>query len=246
MPTNRDISLKLKIGEVLRREGLSRHSKINPQIERILLEQLALVKTAHLLEPAITYEMYPMTSGNHKQLSFGNTTVLLSSSFLALLPDAQELAFVVGTIGPKLEEQVTKYNSQSEPLRALLLDGIGSAAVDSLTQRACKIIAEDALQRGYQVSSPISPGMAGLPITRQQQLLTLASARDIGVRLTASGMMVPRKSASMVLGIGVQMPTWKRSDVCAHCNLNKTCPYRRGKQPKNSERRQKSNTNVYR
>jgi hypothetical protein len=147
-------------------------------------------------------------------------------SLISLLPDIKELAAVVGTIGPKLEKQVTEYNNQGEPLRGLLLDGIGSAAIDSLMQLACKFIAREASARGYQVSSPISPGMPGLPITAQQQLLEVASAREIEVNLTSSSMMVPRKSASMVIGIGPQMPTWTRAEVCARCNLNKTCPYR--------------------
>jgi hypothetical protein len=223
MPVKRDIFLNLKTGEILRREGFRGHSKIKPEIERILLEQLALAKTAQLLEPAITYEIYPVS---HKQLSSVDTIASLKSSLLTLIPDAQELAFVVGTIGPKLEKQVTAYNRKSEALRGLLLDGIGSAAVDSLIQQVCKFITEEASGRGYQVSSPISPGMPGLPITAQQQLLTMASSEKIGVSLTSSGMMVPRKSASMVIGLGLKMPTWTRAEVCAHCNLNKTCQYK--------------------
>jgi hypothetical protein len=226
MPVNRDISLNLKTGAILRREGFNGHSRIKPEIERILLEQLALVKTANLLEPAITYEIYPLTSSSHKQLFPRDPTALLQSSLLLLLPDAQELVFVVGTIGPKLEKQVTEYNNKGEALRGLLLDGIGSAAVDSLTQQTCKLITGEASARGYQMSSPISPGMPGLPITAQQQLLTIASAREIGVNLTSSGMMVPRKSASMVVGLGLKMPTWTRAEVCAHCSLNKTCHYK--------------------
>ena len=38
-------------------------------------------------------------------------------------------------------------------------------------------------------------------------------------------MMVPRKSASMVMGIGVEMATWTRAEVCARCNLRQTCRY---------------------
>jgi len=108
----------------------------------------------------------------------------------------------------------------------MLLDGIGSAATDTLAQEACKIIADEASSRGQQVSSPVNPGMPGLPLTEQWNLLELASASEIGVILTSSGIMVPRKSTSMVMGIGPQMKTWTRAEVCAHCSLRKTCPYR--------------------
>jgi len=215
MPVIRDIPLSLKTREVLRREGFREHSKVRPEIKGLILELLASVKKAHLLEPAIAYEIYSITQMDQQQLSLEG-----------LLPGAKELAVAVGTIGPRLEKQVTDYTNQGEPLRGLLLDGIGSAAVDSLTQEVCKFIAGEVLSRGYQVSSPISPGMPGIDITEQWQLLKMVPSGEIGVSLTSYGVMVPRKSASMVMGIGPKMKTWTRAQVCAHCHLSKTCPYR--------------------
>jgi len=226
MPVIRDIPLSLKTGEVLRWEGVRRHSKIRPEIKDLTLELLASVKQAHLLEPAVAYEIYSITGMSPSQVSLEGNVVVSGTLLPSLLPEAKELAAAVGTIGPKLEKQVTDYFNRDEPLRGVLLDGIGSAAVDSLTQKVCKSITSEALSRGYQVSSPINPGMPGLPIAEQWQLLKMVSAREIGVSLTSSGIMVPRKSTSMVIGIGPQMTTWTRAEVCAHCSLRKTCPYR--------------------
>ena len=109
----------------------------------------------------------PITEMSHQQLSLEGKLVVQGPLLPSLLPEAKELAVVVSTIGPRLEKQVTDYTNQGEPLRGMLLDGIGSAAVDSLTQEVCKLIAGEALSRGYQASSPVSPGMPGLPITEQ-------------------------------------------------------------------------------
>ena len=226
MPVIRDIPLSLNTREVLRREGFRGHSKIRPEIKSLILELLASVKNAHLLEPTMAYEIYSITEISHRQLSLEGNLVVHGPLLPSLLPEAKELAVVVCTIGPKLEKQATDYFDRDEPLRGLLLDGIGSAAVDSLTEEVCKFMAGEASSHGYQVSSPINPGMPGLPITEQWQLLKMVSAREIGVSLTSSGIMVPRKSTSMVMGIGPQMKTWTRAEVCAHCSLRKTCPYR--------------------
>ncbi|MBA7465992.1 hypothetical protein ES707_01164 [subsurface metagenome] len=226
MPVIRDITLSLKTREVLRWEGVRRHSEIRPEIKDLTLELLASVKQAHLLEPAVAYEYYPVSGMSPSQILLEGDKAIHGPLLPAIFPEAKELAAVVGTIGPKLEEQVTAYFNRDEPLRGVLLDGIGSAAVDSLTQEVCKSITSEALSRGYQVSSPISPGMPGLPITEQWQLLKMVPAREIGVSLTSAGIMVPRKSASMVIGIGPQMTRWTRAEVCAHCSLRKTCPYR--------------------
>jgi hypothetical protein len=226
MPVVRDIPLRLKITEVLRREGFRKHSKIRPGIKSSILELLTGVKKDHLLEPAIAYEIHAITETSRRQLSLEGKRVVRGALLPSLLSEAKELATVVCTIGPKLEKKVTDYFNQDKPLQGLLLDGIGSAAVDSLIEEVCKFITADASSHGYQASSPISPGMPGLPITEQWQLIKMVPAQEIGVSLTSSGVMVPRKSASMVIGIGPQMRTWTRAEVCTHCSLRKTCPYR--------------------
>jgi hypothetical protein len=227
MPVIRDIPLSLKTREVLRRQGFRGQSKVRPEIKSLILELLASIKKAHLLEPAIAYKIYTITEMSQMQLSLEGNLVVHGPLLPSLLPGAKELAVVVGTIGPRLEKQATDYFERDEPLRGLLLDGIGSTAVDSLTQEVCKFMAGEASSRGYQASRPISPGMpCGLPITEQGQLLKLAPAPEIGVSLTTSGVMVPRKSASMVIGIGQQMPTQSRAEVCARCGFRETCLYR--------------------
>jgi len=226
MPVIRDIPLSLRTEDVLRREGFREHSKIRPEIKILIRELLASIKKAHLLEPAIAYEIYTITELSQRHLSLEGKPKVGDSLLYSVLPHAKELAIAVGTIGPRLEKQVTAYTSQGEPLQGTLLDGIGSAAVDLLTEEVCKFIAGEASSRGYEASSPINPGMPGLPITEQWQLLKLVPAGEIGVSLTSAGIMVPRKSVSMVIGIGPQMAKWTRAEVCARCHLKKTCPYR--------------------
>jgi len=226
MPVIRDIPLSLEIKEVMRQEGIRQHSKLKPEVATLSHELLANVNEAHLLEPAIAYEFYTLTKVSHSRLYLEGNTVLHGSLLSSVLANAKELAAIVCTIGSKLENEVTDYFDSNKPLRGLLLDGIGSAAVDSLTQEVCKLMAHEASSRGYQASSPLNPGMAGFPISEQWRLFQLVPAQEIGVSLTSSGVMVPRKSASMVIGIGPQMTTWTQAEVCARCNLKKTCPYR--------------------
>jgi hypothetical protein len=226
MPVIRDIPLRLKTREVLRRAGFQGYSKIRREIRNLVLELIAGMKNPHLLEPAIAYETYPIIEKSPKQLSLAGNIVVHGPLLPSLLREAKELAAVICTIGPKLEKQVANYFSQDEPLRGVLLDGIGSAAVDSLTEQICKFVTDEASSRGYQASSPISPGMPGLPIAEQWQLLKMVPVKKIGVSLTSSGIMVPRKSASMVIGIGPQTKTWTRAEACDCCSLGKSCAYR--------------------
>jgi hypothetical protein len=226
MPVIRDIPLSLNTREVLRREGFKEYSKIRPGIKSLIVELLASTRSAHLLEPALAYEIHSIAEISRDKVLLKGNAAVHGSLLPSLLPEAEELAIAVCTIGPKLEKQVTDYSNGGETLRGMLLDGIGSAAVDTLTQEACKLIAGEASSRGYQVSSPVNPGMPGLPLSEQGQLLELTGAHEIGVSLTSLGIMVPRKSTSMVIGMGTQMKTWTQAEVCARCSLSQTCPYR--------------------
>ena len=234
MPVVDNIPLTTSMEQVLRRQGIQDCLKLQPHLMVLLRELLSTVN--ELLEPAIAYDSYSITDVRHDRLRLEDGTVLCGSLLPSLLAQARELAAVVCTIGPHLEEKVASYFGENEPLRGLVLDGIGSAAVDRLTQEACQLINREALSCGYKASSPLSPGMTGWPISEQWHLFRLVPAEQIGVHLTSSAMMVPRKSISMVIGIGPAMPTWKQAEVCDRCGLKETCPHKVHARPSNRTR----------
>ena len=226
MPVIRNIPLKLDMKEVLRHEGIRLPSKLSPEVAALLHELLASVEDQHLLKPAIVYEMYDVAQVDRSGLCLKDNKMLNGSLFSSVMSTVEELTVAVCTIGSNLEKKVSDYFQSNEPLRGVLLDGIGSAAVDLLTRETCKLVTKKASSRGYQASSPLNPGMSGFPISEQWQLFQLVSAEKIGVSLTSSGVMVPRKSISLVIGIGPQMKSWTQKEICARCSLKKTCAYK--------------------
>jgi len=226
MPVIRDIALTLDMEQVLQHPGIGKRAKSQQLIVDTLNELMAIVDQSHLIRPAVSYKVYPISYIHQDQIHLSNDVVLQSSFIASTLSTAKELATVVCTIGPGLEQKATNYFRENEPLRGFILDSIGSTAVDLLSREACHIISCAASSRNYQASSPISPGMSELAISQQQLLFELASAREIGVSLTSLQVMVPRKSTSMVICLGPEMATWTKAEVCGRCNLKKTCRYR--------------------
>ena len=212
--------------QVLRRQGMTQHSKPRPQVMSILYELLESINKSQLLKPAIIYKIYTITDIREGQIYLSGNEFLHSPFIVSNLPSVRELAIIVCTIGPELEEKAAYFFHHDEPLRGLLLDGIGSTAVDDLSEEACQILTQEALTRGYQTSSAIGPGMIGLPISEQQHLFEMVPAEEIGVHLTSAQIMVPRKSVSMVIGIGPEMPKWTKAEVCRHCKLRKSCHHK--------------------
>jgi len=227
MPVIRNIPLDLKYTEeLLRRQGLGRGAKVRTQIKSLITELLASVKNGHLLEPAVAYEHYPVTGMGPERVSLEGNKAIQGALLPATFPEAKELTVIVCTIGPRLEKQVTAFSKSGSALRGMILDGIGTAAVDMLVPEALRIIAAEVSPRGYEVSSPVHPGMPGFPITEQRNLLGLVKSQEIGVSLSPSGILVPLKSVAMVIGIGPKMTRWTQAEVCARCSLRKTCHYK--------------------
>jgi len=225
MPVVRDIPLSLKATEVLRRQGLRKGARVRSEIGLLIREVLSSLKKSRLVEPAAAYEYYAVRSMSGSQILLEGDKAIRGQLLPAIFPEAKKLVPVVITIGPKLEQQVTEYSRSGETLRGMILDGIGSAAVDSLVPAVLRLVDSEVSYRGYQISSPVNPGMPGFPLTEQWNLLGLVKADEIGVGLTASGVLVPRKSTSMVIGIGPQMTKWTQAEVCARCSLRETCHY---------------------
>ena len=226
MPIVRDILLNLQLDELLRSPVFGKNSNLKSEMKDLMHELLTKVNDSHLLEPAIAYEIHKISSVGHDRVSLESGAVLHGSILPSVFSEAEEMVVVVCTIGPKLVEQVTDYFNGNEPLRGLLLDGIGNAAVNSVAQESCELMMREASRRGLQASGSLSPGGGRFPISEQWQLFELVPAEEIGVKLTSAGVMVPRKSVSMVIGMGPQMPTWTRAEACVRCNLSKTCHYR--------------------
>ena len=246
MPIIRDIHLRLTTAEVLRQAGTKEHHGLNPETKTAIKELLSDVKKERLLEPVIAQESYQITEIGDEHLSLAGKTILHGRLLPSDRAGAVQLVVAVGTIGPKLEARVKRLFESNDPLRGLLLDSIGSAAVESLTDEASRRITCEALRQGYQASSPLSPGDPGFAISEQWQLLSLVPAEAIGIRLTASGLMVPRKSVSTVIGVGLQMKTWTRAQACARCSLSKTCRYRLNTPAtENAEPQQMSDANLH-
>jgi len=226
VPLIRDIALNISMEAVLRRLGKGGNLRLKPEMGKILDELLDNLDDLHLLEPAIVYEIHIITKLSHSGVALEKGIVLNGSSLNPTLKSAKQLAAVVCSIGPRLEDRVTYLSAQKDLLRALLLDAIGSAAVDSLVQKACDVIRHEASSLGYQAGSRISPGNPGLPISEQSNVFRLVPGEQIGVRLNSSLLMIPRKSVSTIIGIGPDMTTWTEVERCDRCNLNKSCLYR--------------------
>ena len=110
--------------------------------------------------------------------------------------DAVKVALCVCTIGPGLEKEVEDLTRKNDLLKALILDSIGSEAVEEVAIQSDKSIAEEAIKMNLWPSKRFSPGYGEWDLKEQQFIFKMLPAKKIGIELNESFMMIPRKSIS--------------------------------------------------
>jgi hypothetical protein len=218
--------LVIETADLLRREAGNRRRDVPARLLNAILEVQLVAEEERLVRPAYVYEACPVASVQEQGLCLAGGARLDGRMIATRLRTARRALAMVGTIGPDLERRSQEWQEAEDPFRALLLDGIGNAAVDALSREMCRAAGALAAAEGMRASGPLAPGIHGIPLSNQPTLLGLAGAERIGVRLSPGWMMTPVKSVSMVIGIGPDLETWDKAQACAWCNLKTRCDYR--------------------
>ena len=232
MPILRDWNLALDADKVLWGQGADAAIIRARRPSLVTIAERALVEGCPLLEPVVIYDRLPVVALRHERLTLASsrpegsrTYTYLAGPLIALhLAAATEVWVAVCTVG----ESLTKYADAlftADSTRALALDGLASAAAETLAEAFCRRVEETAASEGLQASVPLNPGMIGWPLEEGQgQVFGLLDPSPIGVQLTPSGVMSPVKSVSMVIGVGHEMA--RAGQSCDYCAMRPQCRYR--------------------
>jgi len=134
------------------------------------------------------------------------------------LAGSERVAAVVATVGSEFEKSA----ESTDLTRRMILDGVGTCAITSLTKSILDGIRITARRTGRAATQAIYPGMKGWDVAHgQEQIFALVDGAAAGVSLNESFMMEPRKSVSFLIGIGVHVnETHSSCEDCgaaAHC-----------------------------
>jgi len=176
-----------------------------------------------LLHPKVIYRTYETEGVQHERLLLQDGLKIESKLITGQLAAADKVVVMLATIGGELEEHVSTI-WDNNMVFALALDGAGSAAVEALANAACQYFEQQAMEDGLQTSIPFSPGMVDWSVADgQPQIFRLLGEEAKAVNLTPSYLMVPKKSLTMLLGIGTEFIFSGRT--CDYCTMCNTCRY---------------------
>ncbi len=223
MPILEEWQLSIDVDQILKRQGADPNIVRDRSPQVVQYAEKSLVVGRSLIEPKLLYKRLTIEEISHEKLILNDGNSLTGRLITDHFAPASEILVILCTIGSQLEDEVDR-SIEKNTLQALALDEYGSAAVEALANSACRCFEDEAKSQQLNTSIPISPGMEGWPVEiGQPQIFGILPSDEIDVHLTDSSLMIPRKSLSMIIGVGEgQMLS---GTTCDYCSLKETCRY---------------------
>ncbi len=175
--------------------------------------------------PAACYAAYPIERILHERLQLAGGTRIGSGQLASVIAGAQELYVAVCTLGGGLDERIRTYRADNRYVEMLLLDELGTWAVDQVRTQLYERVQSELAERGWHLSSPLSPGESTWPLREQRIIFKLLDAARIDVTLGASDLMRPLKSLSLAFGAGAGKLGTEGLTRCHFCSIRDRCRY---------------------
>ena len=121
--------------------------------------------------------------------------MIASADFAKLTGGCSRVMMIAATLGAGVDRLIHKKSAISVA-EGFIYDGIASAMVEGLVD-----LAEIRSTSGYEHTKRFSPGYGDMPLELQGEIIGLLDGRRLGITLSDSGMMIPRKTVTALIGM---------------------------------------------
>ncbi len=214
MPIYNAQILEIDAAETRRYAGLKKAANFD---EKNILD--ACEEALLLLEVRGIYKIYDYDCEKHIVKSAPEFEIL-GNSIIKHLAGCEKVACIAVTVGENIEREVTKKFDAGNYVSSVLLDAAATAAVeqaaDELEKAINRVVAKESLKMRWR----FSPGYGDWQLENQKKFFYVTGAPEIGMNLTESLMLVPRKSVTAIIGLEKIISNdknQKHKKSCANC-----------------------------
>jgi len=216
--------LEARLVEIKRRETLKYLGYPGGPLPEDILEQLETGEREILrrASPRVIWRLFDRSPAGELA---GTGFTPAGNDIRVFLKDCDQVILMAATLGLEVEKLLRRTQARDMAL-AVILDAAASAAIENVCDNLCADLAEAFAPR--YLTDRFSPGYGDFPISQQGALFRLLDiSRRIGISLSESGLMVPQKSVTALIGVS-DRPQAGRSRGCAACAMFADCTYRKG------------------
>lgn len=179
--------------------------------------------------PRFVHQIFPISWEEGGARLEGTTLLLPGNSIRQLLAQSHHCHLLALTLGQEVDRTLRQLQVQ-DMAKAVIFD----ACANHLVEECCNSLEETLHKACSNEEHPcfftdrFSPGYGDLPLALQAPLaLVLDSGKKAGISVSATHLLSPLKSITALLGLA-DSPQPMRIKGCGHCQLQPTCPYRKG------------------
>lgn len=217
------IEVGVKREKVLRYLGYRRR-EASGEVEEILTREID--NGCNLIAPQAVYSQRKVEKQQGGTITLTNGLSLDIGSMLQEWQGSEYLGVAICTIGTALENRVDELLAEEDPVSAVVLDSVGSVAVEAIADEVNYLVCCRERRVGNNLGPRTSPGYGKWDLTDQRLLFSLFPSDRINIRLNQQCMMIPRKSCSFCVGIGKGLNC--KFNPCRRCD-REHCDFRRSK-----------------
>lgn len=125
------------------------------------------------------------------------------------------------SLGEDIEKEVDSLFMNKEITKGLALDSALAVATATYTKQLVDTLNEAGAGKGYKAAWVLNPGTGDWPAGQMSDIAKAVHAEKIGVSLLPSGMLMPRKTVTGI--IGLQYAGAGCSGTCSSCAFGGLC-----------------------
>lgn len=135
------------------------------------------------------------------------------------LDRTEVVIMMASTIGKAAEDEVDTLFLNKDFHKGVIMDSAITVATEQVFNQLCGHIDGFGAPEGYKIIWRLSPGMEDFPLRQQADIARAVLGGQIGLSVTETGMLVPRKTITAISGMNrVGGESSCSSDGCAHCS----------------------------
>ncbi len=208
--------------EVLRYLGYK-----NQEIDKSLTDLIedCCKEVIEVCKESFVYEIFDIERKNDELFLLGSTLVLEDIDIINHLSASKKCIVLAATLGIEVDSRIAYY-SRFDITKGLIMDACATTAIENLCDELQTKIMEKALEDNLHITNRYSPGYGDFSIDNQGTILNVLEAyKQIGLSVTESNIMIPRKSVTALIGLG-ENATLSSKNKCKSCK-NTDCSFRK-------------------
>lgn len=156
----------------------------------------------------------------------GSDLTFKSKQLYNLLEHCSECIIVASTLGLEIEKLI-KRHSYNELNKSIILDACATTAIEKVCDIIQDKVEKKLIKENKYITNRYSPGYGDLSIEKNRDIINILNCQNqIGLTITDSNIMIPRKSVIAIIGIS-KKETIRENKTCSNCPNNKNCKYKR-------------------